>query len=274
MKLFGKTIASATIAACLALGGPNAAYAAGAPGAACGKVMTPAQKTQRLLDIAEITNVASAHEYYHSAWMHQAEIENIWSAREDVSWTNNVDRYGNRKSFWGFYVDNLKNFPTHGTLAYHTLTTPIIEVAGDGKTAKAIFMSQGTVAGPGPGGAPAQAQWTAEKYGMDFIKENGVWKIWHLRTYVEFYSNVNGSPANVSDNQAAQETNSVRADLAKAGGTPAVAGTGREASGATFTMGRPTERKIFYEGYSTDRAPQYNPAIPAPYCTFSEVTAY
>lgn len=268
------------------------AAGAGAADLACGKPMTEAQKTQRLLDIAEIANVASSHEYYHSAWMHKEEVENSWSKREDVSWTNNVDRYSNRKSFWAFYVENLKSFPTKGTLAYHMLTTPIIEVAGDGQTAKAIFMSFGNVAGPGMGGGPAQAQWTEEKYGMDFIKENGRWKIWHLRTYVEYYANVGGSFANAKDNQAALETIALKegktVDMsgpppappgadgkgAPAGGANQGATVQREATGATFAMAKPDEKKLFYPGYTTDRDPQYNPQIPQPYCRFSEVTAY
>lgn len=250
---------------------------------ACGQPMTVAKEVERLDDIAQITNVASGHEYYHSAWMHQAEIENLWSKRDDISWTNNTDKYNNRKSFWRFYVENLKTFSQHGTLAYHMLTTPIIQVAGDGQTAKAIFMSFGNVAGPGMNGGPPQAQWTEEKYGIDFIKEDGQWKIWHLRTYVEYYTNLGGKMTNPADNMAAAETQAMKegktVNLAELTGQKSSDDNGLKATvqqeaGSSFAMARPDEKKIFYEGYSLDRDPQYNPAIPKPYCTFSQVHPY
>ena len=260
-----------------------AASAQAAEKNACGQIVSATMQTQRLADIHEINNVASAHEYYHSAWLHKDEIENAWSKREDISWTNNTDRYANRKSFWRFYVDNLKTFPSKGTLAYHMLTTPIIEVAGDGKTAKAIYMSFGNVAGPGMNGGPAQAQWTEEKYGMDFIKEDGHWKIWHLRTFVEYYFNVGGMPTNPNDNMAAMETKAMKdgktVNLAELGGdhkdgNGPLKATVQQEAGASFAMAQPDEKKIFYEGYSLDRDPPYTPPIPKAYCTFSQIKPY
>lgn len=236
---------------------------------ACGKPGTLELKTQRLLDIAEIMNVASAHEYYHGATMHKEEIENIWSKRDDITWTNGTDKYASRKSFWTFYVDNLKNFPIKGALWYHMLTTPIVEVAGDGQTAKAIFMSFGNVTGAMQPGQ-ATSQWTQEKYGMDFIKEDGRWKIWHLRTYVDFYVDINKSWADPKANIAAADTLSLQARNTDGS---LKAGVEREA-GASFENVKPDEKKLFYPAYTTDRMPQYNPQIPKPYCTFSEVEAY
>lgn len=236
---------------------------------ACGKAMTDAQKVQRLSDVADIMNVTSAHEYYHGAAMHREELDNIWSKRDDISWTNNTDKYNNRKSLYNFYAENLKNFPLKGALWYHMLTTPYVEVAGDGKTAKAIFMSFGNVSGstePGQGAA----QWTQEKYAMDLVKENGEWKIWHLRTYVDYYSNTKGSWINPNDNIAAIDTMALQ-DKNPDGTFKA--GVQKEAN-MSFEMVRPDEKKLFYPAYTLDRMPQYNPAIPKAYCTFSEVQPY
>jgi len=230
---------------------------------ACGKPMTTDQKVQKTLDIAEIINVTSAHEYWHGALLHKEEIENAWSKREDISWTNNTDRYNNRQSFWKFYVDNLKEFPHRGALWYHMLTTPYIEVAGDGKTAKAIFMSFGNVSGEMQPGQ-AMSQWTQEKYGMDLIKEDGHWKIWHLRTYVDFYTETGKTWTDVKNNIAAADTKALES---KGAGV-------KEEAGSTFYNVVPDEKKVFYPGYTTDRMPQYLPEIPKPYCTFSEVVPY
>jgi hypothetical protein len=59
------------------------------------------------------------------------------------------------------------------TLHIHTLTTPVIEVAGDGETARAVWFCPGL-----EGLTPA---WM--KYGCDFKKQDGEWKIWHLHVY-------------------------------------------------------------------------------------------
>jgi hypothetical protein len=53
------------------------------------------------------------------------------------------------------------------------LTTPVIEIAGDGETARAVWISPGL-----EGTDPA---WM--KFGCDFKKQEGEWKIWHLHVY-------------------------------------------------------------------------------------------
>jgi len=266
MKITKSVVMAMTILATAGLGG-----VAHADTDTCGKSMTLAEKVQQTLDVQEIRNVADMHEYYHNALMHQAELDNIWAhSRSDVTWTNNTDKYIGWKSLDKFYVDGLKQMTAAGALWYHMLTTPVIVVAGDGKTAKGIFMSFGNVSGKmGPNGKPA-AQWTEEKYGIDFIKENGHWKIWHLRTYVEFYSSTDGTWLNPKDN------------IASGVGTPPMptpkdtklsAGVKAE-PGVSFKMAQPDEKGNFYQGYTPDRIPAYAPEIPKAYCTFSQVKPF
>ena len=50
-------------------------------------------------------------------------------------------------SLKAFYIDGLKQMKKDGALWYHMLTTPVIEVSGDGKTARGIWMSFGNVTG-------------------------------------------------------------------------------------------------------------------------------
>lgn len=61
-------------------------------------------------------------------------------------------------------------------LAEHPLTTPVIQVAGDGQTAKALWFSPGMEMGG----------WAYGKYGIDFVKEDGMWRIWHLKWFRVF----------------------------------------------------------------------------------------
>lgn len=165
------------------------------------------EMVQRLNDIHEIQNVMSLHEYYHTAGMHKEEVEEIWAQETPgVSWeTGDLGRFEGIDAIWKIYVDgkammgevNLKGmrklFPEIedkeenmfiGTMNVHTLTTPIIEVAGDGKTAKGVWMSPGHVTQLL--GGDLVATWTWEKYAVDFVKENGKWKIWHFHVYTDF----------------------------------------------------------------------------------------
>jgi hypothetical protein len=68
-----------------------------------------------------------------------------------------------------------------GLMMFHPLTTPIIEVAGDGKTAKALWI------GCGPQSicidGKVHARWCFEQYAVDFIKEDGIWKFWRIHLY-------------------------------------------------------------------------------------------
>lgn len=245
---------------------------------ACGKPMTSEQKIQRALDMLEIQNVTSLHEYYHNALMHCEELANVWARKTPgITWTNNTDKYIGEASVQKFYCDGVKHMPTTGALWYHMLTTPVVEVSGDGKTAKAIYMSFGNVSGamgPDPKGA---AQWTQEKYSFDMVKEDGRWKIWHLRTYVDFYSPFEKSWLEPGANIAAPNSGSPQ------GGPPPGAAPGekpkleagvKEEPGVSFAMATPDEKGNYYEGYHIKKVPKLEPDLPTPYCTFSEVKPY
>jgi hypothetical protein len=65
-----------------------------------------------------------------------------------------------------------------GQMLIHQLTSPYIEIAADGKTAQGLWYAPGqvTVAHPDT----VDAMWMYERYGVDFVKENGEWKMWHM----------------------------------------------------------------------------------------------
>lgn len=247
---------------------------------ACGKPMTSEQKVQRALDMLEIQNVTSLHEYYHNALMHCEELANIWARKTPgVTWTNNTDKYIGEASLQKFYCAGVPTGAARtGALWYHMLTTPVVEVSGDGKTAKAIYMSFGNVSGamgPDPQGA---AQWTQEKYAFDLVKENGRWKIWHLRTYVDFYSTVGKSwlepGANIASPTAGPPPGAGAPPVAAPGEKPNLGASIKEEPGVSFQMAVPDEKGNFYEGYHIKKVPKLEPDLPTPYCTFSEVKPY
>jgi len=96
-----------------------------------------------------------------------------------------------------------------GTMFDHYITTPMIQVAGDGKTARGVFYSPGHETQVDKVGR-RRAYWTWGSYSADFIKENGEWKIWHLKwwrtfrsdfykSWVEDWPNIMTGPAHEHD---------------------------------------------------------------------------
>ena len=72
--------------------------------------------------------------------------------------------------------------PVHaGGMSFHPAASPVIEVAGDGETARGVWLSPGVEAGVV--GGQAQAAWVFVKYCADFKQVNGEWRIWHMLTH-------------------------------------------------------------------------------------------
>ena len=62
------------------------------------------------------------------------------------------------------------------------LTTPMIEIADDVKTAKGLWWTPGIGSNPQDNNDP-QALWYWGMLGVDFIYENNTWKVWHLHYF-------------------------------------------------------------------------------------------
>lgn len=74
--------------------------------------------------------------------------------------------------------DELTQSARAGGMSFHPAASPVIEVAGDGETARGVWLSPG--AEGGVVGGQAQAAWVFVKYCADFKKVNGEWRIWHM----------------------------------------------------------------------------------------------
>ena len=161
----------------------------------------------------EIQNVMNWHVMYHCYGEHRAELLNIWVQEpenqatatfgqnqgfmvgygsiwdayvegHDTSWLSSAKRYcqQNNIDITGWTDDQILDvYGGVGQLLLHVTTTAIIEVAKDRKTAKAFWYSPGMIAESGSSG---NTIW--EAYGADFVKENGVWKMWHLHMFTDF----------------------------------------------------------------------------------------
>ena len=233
------------------------------------------QRLRKVGDVQEIQNVMSMHEYYHVAGMHREEMEAIWAKKTpgiamEEAFLNG--RYVGLEAVEGYYVDffalffeNARRevrgiFPqvgseTEGAAPFglqimHTLTTPVIEVAEDGQTAKGVWLSPGCITVPV--GGKLQALWHWDRYAIDFAKEDGRWKIWHFWVGKEFSTPYEKSWVD----SALDSTPGVQFDN--------IPGFPRPNSPSLATYG----------GYSPFKAPQFVPIPPVPYRTFSETFSY
>ncbi|NTV88785.1 MAG: nuclear transport factor 2 family protein [Clostridiales bacterium] len=235
------------------------------------------QCAQRSEDFREIQNVMAKHVYYHLLMEHNAELDDIWVkepanaatasfAINEATWIGmDIIRplYGDNvvREKWEALRELNKNFPEievkeenlgAGHLMIHPLTTPMIEIAGDGKTAKGTWYTPGQVTGTKSG--KPDAQWMWERYAVDFYKEDDEWKLWHLRMYTDFGVEVGKCWTDSNDELA-----------------PMASG---DAGGSRFPILPTVVDSTPYRMYAADVPPQNFPRWPEPYYTFSETFSY
>ncbi|TXS90338.1 nuclear transport factor 2 family protein [Parahaliea maris] len=240
----------------------------------------------------QVQNTMSRHAYYHAAGMNLEEVDTLWvdpkgpnaasatfaspmwvmagleTVRNAYGKENQANREKALKAIQA--VDpsiefTAANLGAGHEWAMHTNTTPIIEVAGDGKTAKGVWYSPGVglMAKVTDDDAEVNSVFFWEKYAADFIKENGKWKIWHLQMAYDFTPGfpkemieaieiINGSLTPAGDDGPMRQAGERMAELPPGFQKPAYS----------------------YPPYSPTRPGLIYPRLPEPYYTFSETFSY
>ena len=215
------------------------------------------KEIQMLKDVHEIQNLMGRYIYLHEV-SRDPEFPDTMFAQKTPGVSSEVanmgafvEQKGIRKLYKkpepGGMLSDLR-----GLLFTHPLTTPVIEVAGDGKTAKGIWMSPGyeTHMNRDTGKPIGCSCYT--KYGCDFVKEDGKWKVWHYHVYRVFITPFNKPftdewELKVRDKQQ------------------------KEVAGP---FGKPDRPTTYDHPYSTTTERELIPAPPEPYETFSETFSY
>lgn len=175
------------------------------------KQFTDDELIVRIMDKEAIKKLMARRAFYYANNQRRRELDDLWvSSREYRSSAS----YGRN---WGYYVgmDSIANYyvlehskkqyaelaAIHennpavtvdnqnlgwGCTAFHTVTTPMLYIAGDGKTARGLWYSAGQETIMQADGT-AKAYWTMDNMSADFVKENGDWKIWHLVVCSDFF---------------------------------------------------------------------------------------
>jgi hypothetical protein len=235
-------------------------------------------------------NLMSIHNYYHGVNHNLEELDAIW-VKEDGAYAKTatfsqpggvwegIDLikvfYGNPKTKDKnqSIKEMIKNEPSAypvGTMGIHLNTTPIIVVAGDGKSAKGIWYSPGPIFNftgqkDKDGNDIASGTMYMEKYGVDFAKEDGEWKIWHIQMYYDYVFSLGSDWTKPGARQQAQGQ-----PPADQKGEKAAAPSGGMPQQVKSTRANPNP----YAQWSPTRVSTLEPKIPVPYYTFSETFSY
>jgi len=244
------------------------------------------RKAQAAADRGAVENLFSHYMYLHNAF-HDEQIKALWAKRGTPGMSaeySNAGVYTNYDSIMAYHSGRPSPI---GKLIFHYTTTPMIEVAGDGQTAKGIWIVAGVESGlSGSAQAAAMpaylfenheaggnqvhgkkvwAHWVQVKYGVDFIKQDGNWKIWHFRCFevsrARFDKNWISLAAEVQDNEVNSKFNT---DLMYLG----------EDGKPVFMPKVDGPPKSLAYPYRPDHAMELEPKPPVPFGTFNDTFEY
>lgn len=214
------------------------------------------RRVERLEAIDEIRNLMGRRAFLHSTSLNGREFDECWAVEHEdlVFEAEDWGVWEGRELIRSAYVEG-NPFPsdTVGLMIEHALTTEVIEVAEDGKTAKGVWISPGHETFPiVPGEAP-KPHWSWGRYAVDFVKESVGWRIWHLHILTTF--------------RTPYDTDWVTNATHRPEYFPPE-GTAMEGVAA------PSRPVTFNQPYDPQKPPAYQPVPPASYGTWADVTSY
>ncbi len=152
-------------------------------------------------------NLMGKYSYLYTAMRHRDYVA-LWADRDDDLLVMPWGYYKGKEGVVTCYVKDhgdrsdpeVQRSPIFkGAMMMHAMDTPVVEVAGDGKTARGCWISPGhescfipdTSKNPDwKKGDPitddmlvSSAEWAWSKYQVDFILEDGQWKFWKMRLW-------------------------------------------------------------------------------------------
>lgn len=227
----------------------------------------------RWYDRREIANLAG--KFVTSILLRQEGqiFDRFWTGREDACLSFNDGSYQGSKAVRHYFAVKVEqtaavsqvlkqNFPEElgglddealygvGQLRGLPITTPVIEIAEDGQTAKGLWHIQGSDNGLTEYGP--LSYWTLGFLAIDFRLENGDWKLWHVLHAEDVVSPM-------GENWLHPKVRQVKPEFAR-----------------LAELKKPDYNVVCtnYTPYSPDRPFTAPPRPPEPYTTFSETFSY
>lgn len=153
--------------------------------------LSSTEKIRKVWDAHLIKNEFSAYIFNFVLGIDREALDRYWSKREDITLGFNSGFYLGRESVYNQCLEQAGLWKSTGAARTdHYLTSPVIETDREGLTAKAMFYN------PGVFSVDGIPYWSWGRYAVDFVREDGGWKIWHLGYFSDF-SAVVGKKHNV-----------------------------------------------------------------------------
>lgn len=237
------------------------------------KNFTPEQLLTRWEIRREVQNIMGKYSQSYCI-KQEGSLFRFWSRREDISLGVNEGYYLGQQDVAGYYTalhDEIAlasqliqaHFPEKlgnktedecfgvGQISYRPIDTAVVEVADDLQSAKGLWVVRGLVekvteAGP-------VSFWDFSYWAVDFVLEDGAWKILHMLDLHEVDCR---QGINLTDTPESLPVN------------PAFAKMGE------FTFPAPTKACTLRETYHANRPFTPSPRVPEPYKTLSETFSY
>ena len=224
---------------------------------------------EKAICIHQIENQMARHVIYHARCRHREEIENIWvdvkendalfagdwgSMPGEAFWNNYA--LATEKRVMGKYTTRVRKRPDFAKQDYrchemsmHLLASPIIEVAGDGKSARGLWYTPGFLVPSSYEADRTSCTWFWERYGGDFVlDEDGIWKFLHLRVAAHLMAQMDFEDWTTIDPLAPDPMGRVKS--------------------------LDTTKYLRQDAYTYLSIPTERPGIPTPYETLSETITY
>lgn len=142
---------------------------------------------RRVWAVEQIKDLMSRRALYSANEERSRELEELWvqdpEHRDSAAFGRNDGYYVGMKAIWTYYVEQhkarLESLDGMGYMECHAVSSPYVELAGDGRSARGLWYSIGQETYPGPDGRP-RGLWVNDKVAADFLLEESGWRIWHL----------------------------------------------------------------------------------------------
>lgn len=166
--------------------------------------LTIEQRLHNALGSQKVEEYKARHAYLHGIMYSRQEWDVFWHKSPNTTWAHQfgrmvgwdevyynsvvhtdanmlglaIKRMQSMKFMWG------RDFLSTGKSGCHALSSDVIEVAEDGMSARAFYLTPGTMTGSigmGPGDGPPNrgGGWLWERYGSEFVFVDGEWKWFH-----------------------------------------------------------------------------------------------
>lgn len=170
--------------------------------------LTLQQRLHNAFAVQAVENIKTEHAYLHAASHSFEEWNTLWSRSDDITWAHGFGRmvgwdevwYG---SVWGYdadvlnlYLQLLDKYPevngkdprACGLGGLHSLASGVVEVAKDGKSARSLFLTPGSMASAHSPRGKRAGNMLWERYGSDFVfdETDGKWYYFHEHVCPDF----------------------------------------------------------------------------------------